>query len=173
FTVRNVYMNGSQAAVFAVWNWGWTFQGVTINNCSVGFDLATGGLTLETQTVGAEAIIDAVVTDTPIFIRASKPSNRSLARSSLVHNARLNNVPIAVGVLDGPTVLPGGTTFIDTWVQGNVYSDSNSAGTFTQGYIPGPNKPSVLLDNIGRIFGKTHPQYADYAVSQFISVKVN
>uniref|UniRef100_A0A0W0FZR5 Rhamnogalacturonase A/B/Epimerase-like pectate lyase domain-containing protein n=1 Tax=Moniliophthora roreri TaxID=221103 RepID=A0A0W0FZR5_MONRR len=171
FTVRNVTMNGSQAAVFAVWNWGWTFQGITINNCSVGFDIATGGLTLETQTVGAEAIIDAVVTDTPIFIRTSKPSNGSLAGSLVVNNARLNNVPIAVGVLDGPIVLPGGTISIDTWVQGNVYSGFNSGGTFTQGNIPGPNKPSVLLDNAGRIFGKTHPQYADYAVSQFISVK--
>ncbi len=68
FTVRNVTFNGVNTAVFAMWNWGmrlsfefhfqtavlisvigWTFQGVTINNCQVGFDLMTGGKTLGRQ----------------------------------------------------------------------------------------------------------------------------
>ncbi|KAK7049288.1 hypothetical protein VNI00_005889 [Paramarasmius palmivorus] len=158
----------------------------------VGFEVATGGLTLETQTVGAEgwlhfcrgvlkiksmtktrphiAIIDALVTDTPIFVRTSKPSNGSLAGSLVLNNARLINVPIAVGVLNGPTVLPGGTMTINSWGQGNVFVGSDSAGSFTQGDIPA-NKPSVLLDNAGRIFGKMHPQYEDYSVDQFVSVK--
>ena len=33
------------------------------------------------------------------------------------------------------------------------------------------NKAASLLDSAGRIFGKTHPQYADYAPDQFVSVK--
>ncbi len=28
---------------------GWAFQGVTINNCQVGFDLLTGGVATDTQ----------------------------------------------------------------------------------------------------------------------------
>jgi len=32
-------------------------------------------------------------------------------------------------------------------------------------------KPQNLLNSLGRIVGKSHPQYADYATSQFISVK--
>lgn len=35
FTVRNVSFNNIQSAVFQNWNWGWTFQGITINNCQV------------------------------------------------------------------------------------------------------------------------------------------
>ncbi|KAJ3895883.1 exo-beta-1,3-glucanase [Lentinula edodes] len=154
------------------WKASYTFQGVTINNCQVGFDLATGGITEATQSVGGEAIIDAVVIDTPIFVRTSAAST-SLAGSIVINNAQLTNVGIAVGVLDGETVLEGstGSLTIDSWGQGNVYSGTSTTGTFTQGDIVSATKPSSLLDSAGRIVGKMHPQYADYAVDQFVSVK--
>lgn len=173
FTVRNITVNNAQTAVFSSWNWGWTFQGVNINNCQVGFDLTTGGTTQAQQTTGAEAIIDAVVINTPIFVRNSKPSNGSLAGSLVINNAKLTNVPVAVGVVGGAVVLNGGTTTILSWGQGTVYTGTNVAATFTQGNIFAANKPSVLLDGTGRIFGKMHPQYASYAVNQFVSVKDN
>jgi hypothetical protein len=44
-------------------------------------------------------------------------------------------------------------------------------GKFVQGSIHAAHKPSVLLDGSGKIFGKAHPQYADYAVTQFVSVR--
>ncbi|KAK0458521.1 exo-beta-1,3-glucanase [Desarmillaria tabescens] len=170
FTVRNITVNNAQTAVFGLWNWGWTFQRVTINNCQVGFDLATGGLTEDTQTVGAEAIIDAVVTNTPIFVRTSSPST-SLAGSIVLNNVQLNNVPTAVGVVGGEVVLAGGTMKINSWGQGNIYSGTNPAGRFVRDSIVAAAKPASLLDGNGFIFGKTRPQYADYATSQFVSVK--
>ncbi|KAJ3492335.1 hypothetical protein NLI96_g51 [Meripilus lineatus] len=170
FTVRNITVNNAQSAIFGVWNWGWTFQGVTINNCHVGFDLTTGGTTQATQGVGAEAIIDAVVTNTSIFVQSSKAST-SLTGSLVLNNIRLTSVPVAVGVAGGQVVLPGGTLTIDTWGQGNVYSGTNPTGRFVQSTIPSPLKTSSLLDSAGRIFGRAHPQYENYAVSQFVSVK--
>ncbi len=62
---------------------------------------------------------------------------------------------------------------IASWGQGNVYSGGNPIGNFVQNDIVVANKPSVLLDSSGKIFGKTHPQYADYSLSQFVSVKSN
>ena len=88
-----------------------------------------------------------------------------------MNNIKLNNVPIAVGVNGGATVLAGGTITITSWGQGNVFSGTSGTATFTQGNIVAANKPSSLLDTSGRIFGKSHPQYINYAVSQFISVK--
>ncbi|PFH50090.1 glycoside hydrolase family 55 protein [Amanita thiersii Skay4041] len=173
FTVRNITVNNAQIGVFAIWNWGWTFQDVKLNNCQVGFDLTTGGTTQQTQTTGAEAIIDATVTNTPIFVRTSKPSSGRLAGSLVINNAKLTNVPTAVGVVGGAVVLPGGTTTIASWGQGNVFTGTNPTGRFVQSNIVAANKPSVLLDSSGKIFGKTHPQYANYAVSQFVSVKDN
>ncbi|KAJ6547049.1 exo-beta-1,3-glucanase [Mycena capillaripes] len=172
FTVRNVTVNNAQTAFFGAWNWGWTYQGVNINNCQVGFDLATGQGN-SAQTVGAEAIIDATATDTPIFVRSSTASNGEVigAGSLVLNNIKLTNVPTAVGVVGGAVVLAGGTTTIASWGQGNVYSGSTSTGTFTQDTIPTPPKPAVLLDSAGKIFGKSHPQYATYAVSQFVSVR--
>ncbi|KAG1764161.1 glycoside hydrolase family 55 protein [Suillus placidus] len=171
FTVRNLTVNNAATAVSGIWNWGFTFQGVTINNCQIGFDLATGGTTTSNQTVGSEAIIDAVVTNTPVFVRSSVASNGQLAGSLVLNNIKLSNVPTAVGVTGGITVLAGGTTTIASWGQGNVYSGTSGSKNFAQGNIVSANKPSVLLDSAGRIFGKAHPQYASYAASQFISVK--
>lgn len=94
-----------------------------------------------------------------------------LAGSLVLNNIRLNNAPIAVRVAGGPTVLSGGTTIIISWGQGNIYQGVNQSGTFTQGHIPAPTKAPTLLDSSGRVFGRTHPQYAEYAVDQFISVK--
>lgn len=116
-------------------------------------------------------IIDTVVKDTPIFIRTSTASNGKLAGSLVLNNIKLNNVPIAVGVQGGEIILSGRTTVIASWGQGNVFSGTNGVGSFTQGNIVSASKSSSLLDAAGRIFGKTHPQYAQYAASQFISVK--
>ncbi|EIN07518.1 exo-beta-1,3-glucanase [Punctularia strigosozonata HHB-11173 SS5] len=173
FTVRNITVNNAATGIFMQWNWGWTFQGVTLNNCGVGFDLTTGGLTEDTQTVGAEAIIDAVVNDTPIFLRSSTNSDGSLHGSLVLNNVKLSNVPTAVSVTDGTVVLAGtsGSTTIDSWGQGNVYTGTSQTGTFQQADLPVPSKAASLLDSAGRIFGRAHPQYPTYATSQIVSVR--
>ncbi|KAI0082027.1 exo-beta-1,3-glucanase [Panus rudis PR-1116 ss-1] len=178
FTVRNVTFNNAQTAVSATariisagWNWGWTFQGITINGCQIGFDLSISTNSVD-QAVGAEAIVDGVVTNTPLFIRLSNPSNGALHGSLVLNNIKLNNVAqAAVAVNGGATLLNGGSYTIDTWAQGNIYSGTNPAKSFVQGNIGSIQKPGAILDGSGRIFGKMHPQYADYAVDQFISVK--
>ena len=68
-------------------------------------------------------------------------------------------------------VLAGGTTTIASWGQGNVYVGSDPKGQFVQGHIPAPLKAPSLLDNSGRIVSRTHPQYADYDVTDFVSVR--
>lgn len=89
----------------------------------------------------------------------------------MLNNVKLNNVPVAVGVAGGAVVLNGGTTTIASWGQGNVFRGTNPSGVFTQGNIPSPSKASSLLDGSGRIVGRTHPQYAAYSPSQFVSVR--
>ncbi|KAJ7724090.1 hypothetical protein DFH07DRAFT_783386 [Mycena maculata] len=118
-------------------------------------------------TVGAEAIIDATVTNTPIFVRTpTASSGEAIGACSLVlNNIKLKNVPTAVGVPGGAVVLAGGTTTITSRGQGNVYSGTSAMGTFTQGTITSPSKPAVLLNSAGSIYGRGHPQYATYAVS--------
>ncbi|KAA1476062.1 beta-1,3-glucanase [Dentipellis sp. KUC8613] len=171
FTVRNITVNNAKTGVYNLWGWGWTFQGVTLNNCQVGFDLATGGKTSENQGSEAVSIIDAVVTNTPVFVRSSKASTGTLTGSIVLNNIKLNNVPTAVGVVGGAVVLNGGSTTINSWAQGNVYTGTNTNGRFVQDNIANIPKAGVLLDSGGRIVSKGRPAYTDYAVSQFVSVK--
>ena len=111
------------------------------------------------------------MTKTQIFVRTSKASNGKLAGSIVLNNAHLRDVPVAVGVVGGAVILRGGTKVISSWGQGNIYTGTNPIGTFVQGNIHAAHKPSVLLDGSGKIFGRTHPQYADYSVTQFVSVR--
>jgi glucan 1,3-beta-glucosidase len=87
--------------------------------------------------------------------------------------ARLNNVATAAvfDTASNRVVLAGGTTTISSWGQGNVYSGNTK--TYRQSSLTPPSKPSVLLDGSGRVFGRMHPQYENYAVSDFVSVRSN
>jgi glucan 1,3-beta-glucosidase len=91
----------------------------------------------------------------------------------VLNNVKLNNVPTAVSVTDGTVVLAGtsGSTTIQSWGQGNVYTGTSQTGRFQQGNLPVPSKPSSLLDSAGRIFGRGHPQYQNFAASQIVSVR--
>jgi glucan 1,3-beta-glucosidase len=112
------------------------------------------------------------VINTPVFIENSN-STTSLAGSLVLNNINLQNVLTAVGVLGGEAVLPGttGVMVIDSWGQGNVYNGTSSSFEFVQANIPAPVKAASLLDSEGRVFGRPHPQYENYAVDQFVSVK--
>ncbi|KAJ3932414.1 MAG: glycoside hydrolase family 55 protein [Lentinula lateritia] len=176
FTVQNVTMNNCKTAVFGIWNWGWTFQGITINNCGVGFDLFTGGTTSATQSVGSETIIDAVVNDTPYFVRSSNTNNKHLSGSLVLINAQLNNVSVAVSAINQTKPLLAGTSGsmnIAAWGQGNVYKGSSPSFEYIQGNIEVPRISESLLDGDGRIFSKGRPQYEDYSLDQIVSAKDN
>ena len=114
------------------------------------------------------------MTDTPIFIENSLPSGGSLHGALVLNNILLNNVPTAVSVADGTVLLAGeagDSVVIDSWAQGNVYAGTNPTGRFVQAGIPSIYKDPSLLDAQGRIFGRGHPQYEDYAPDQFVSVR--
>ncbi|KIK21024.1 glycoside hydrolase family 55 protein [Pisolithus microcarpus 441] len=173
FTVRNITINDAEIAVASPWNWaGWTWQGVSINNCTSAIPVLPVRSMLG-KGVGSETITDAVVMNTEVFISTTAPVNNSFGGSLVLNNIMLHNVPVAVGVQDGEVVLKGtnDTTSIKSWAQGNIFSGTDGKPVFTQGPIPGPLIPGNLLDSEGRVFGKSHPQYADYALDQIVSVR--
>ena len=171
FTVRNVTIDGSNTGVKMAWNWGWNFQGITIRNANVGFDVKTGSSSNDQdQGVGGVAIMDGIISDTPIFYRSSRPST-NLRGSIVLNNIKLTNVQSVVAVLDGKTILRGseGEMTVDTWVQGNIYVGRKSRGYHKGSTWSIPKDPSLLKN--GRMFGKGRPTYADHDISQIVSVK--
>ncbi|KAG8875639.1 hypothetical protein FRB97_004846 [Tulasnella sp. 331] len=172
FTVRNLTVNNAQTAVFANWGWGWTYQGVNINNCGVGFNIQEGGINTAHQTVGSEVIIDAVVTNTPTFILTSNSYNGTFAGSLVLDNIQFSGVTTGVKDSSGATKLAGGTTTVRQWVQGNTYSGTGTTPAYQQANIASPaTKPTQLLTSAGKIYSRGRTDYPNYAASQFASVK--
>ena len=43
FTMRNFTINNAVIGINQLWDWGWNYKSITINNCSVGLNMSTGG----------------------------------------------------------------------------------------------------------------------------------
>jgi glucan 1,3-beta-glucosidase len=111
-------------------------------------------------------IIDAVVTNTPIFLRTSASAPSSLAGSIVLDNVKFTGVTSGVVDGSGSVVLAGGDKTIRQWAQGNVYTGTGSTPSYVQATINAPTKPASLLDSTGKIFSRSRPQYLNYAPSR-------
>lgn len=147
----------------------WLFYQITIANCNVGFRLQTGS-TLASQATGATIIADSSITNTGTFLQTTTNQPGSLKSAYAVDNVVLKNVTTAISDMKGNIALSGGTKTIGQFVQGTIYSGSSTTGTYTRASVTSVGRPSVLLES-GRFISRPRPQYANYDVSQFVSVK--
>ena len=170
FTFRNITVQNAQTGLYLGWNWGFTFKGLTIKNCQLGFDMTSSGST--GQQVGSAIIIDATITNCPVFVKTttSSTSTPHTSGSLILDNIKLSGVGVAVQGASGTLI--GGVSYINSWGQGQFYLDKSGKGVFQQGDMTvKPNKPSVLLDSTGAYFQRMKPQYESYSASDFVSVK--
>ncbi|KAF2972638.1 hypothetical protein GQX73_g912 [Xylaria multiplex] len=172
FTVRNLTFYDAVTAISQIWNWGWTFQGISVNNCTVGLDMATRDEDNK-EVVGSAIFFDSSFTDTEIAFNISRNAN-SLPRtggSLAIENVSLNNVGTAVQY--GPTqaALVAGTTAsstITSWISGQVYHPNGPKKVATT-QTPF-TRPASLLSN-GKYYQRSKPSYADLPSSSFSSVR--
>nr|QZS37377.1 C016B protein [Hypoxylon sp. CO27-5] len=171
FTVRNLTFNNAVTAIYQLWDWGWTYKSISVNNCTVGLDMATRDSSGET--VGSVTFFDSSITNTKIAFNISRSakSTPTTGGSLAIENVALKNVPTAIQY--GPTkstLLAGttGSTTIASWVSGNVYNPSGPKTT--AGAITPPTRPSVLVSN-GKYYERSKPSYANLAASSFSSVR--
>jgi len=171
FTSSNLTFHNAETAIFVNWDWGWTFRGISINNCGVGLDLSTSA---KEQLAGSILLMDSDINNTPIGVKTSTTSTSKPHASGTVtiDNVKLTNVQIAVADLQGNAIVKGGSLTIDSWGQGQLYKTAGAAGTFFQDNFPAkPTKPQVLLDSAGRYFERKRPQYEEYGIDDVINVK--
>jgi glucan 1,3-beta-glucosidase len=169
FTMRNLTFNNAVTAINHFWNWGWTYQGISINNCQVGIDISTGGS--QGQSVGSITVFDSSFANTPVAIKSAQSDSSAphSAGSIILENVALQNVGVAV---EGPTgtVLAGtsASDVIAAWGQGNQYIP-NGPTRFT-GNITPVSRPAGLLDG-DKYYQRSKPQYESLPVSAFSSVR--
>lgn len=171
FTMRNLTFNNAVTAIDQIWDWGWTYKSININNCSVGLDMSAGGTTA--QSVGSVTFLDSSISNTPIGIRtAHGPNSQPPTGGSLIlENVYLSSVPIAVQGADNATALEGtpANTHIDAWGEGHAYTP-NGPNVF-EGSIPPVDRPASLLQGDGKYYERSKPQYEQYPVSSFLSAR--
>ncbi|SMQ48798.1 unnamed protein product [Zymoseptoria tritici ST99CH_3D7] len=168
FTTRNLTFYNAQTAINQIWDWGWTYQNININNCSIGLDMS-GLDTNGAQTVGSVTFIDSTMANTAIGIKTARSSSSqpNAGGSLVVENVRLSNVRTAI---QGPGgALVGAVSSIAGFLQGNTYTPTGpnkAQGSFT------PNsRPSSLLQLDGKYYQRSKPQYERLSTSSFLSAR--
>lgn len=169
FTMRNVAVSDAVTGISQIWDWGWTYQGLTLTNCTIGLSINNGGA--GNQLVGSVNVLDSTIQDCPTFVTTAWASSTSSNGSLILENIALDNVPVAVKGTGG-TVLAGttGTTTISAWGQGHEYTPSGP--TNFQGSFTPPTRPSALLaSGSSRYYTKSKPQYEASPTSSFVSIR--
>ena len=169
YTMKNFTFNDCKTAIIQIWNWGWTYLGLSINNCEVGIDMSSGWNDTELQ-VGSVTVLDSKISNTGTFLvtgrtEASKPAT---AGGILLENIELDQVPIAVGSADGGEILKGGSTTIAAWGQGHRYTP-NGPEIFQEAITPS-ERPQGLLEG-NKYYAPSKPQYEDLTADDFMSAR--
>ena len=163
FHMRNLVFNNCQTAILSGFDWEWVYQGISINNCKVGINMADAG-------IGSITLVDSSISNTPTGIIVNPPTGSApaTANSLILENVSLVNVGTAIVKSSGGTLLAGGTTTIAAWGQGHTYTPNgpnNLQGTFT----PFQRPTSLLSGN--KYYTRSKPQYETVSVSNFKSVR--
>ncbi|PMD39334.1 glycoside hydrolase family 55 protein [Hyaloscypha variabilis F] len=167
FTVRNLTFYNAVTAIDQIWDWGWTYTGISINNCTTGLNMAAGGTA--GQSTGSVTFLDSSFTNTKVAIVTAHNASSfpATAGSLILENIVLTNTPVAVQGPQG-TVLVGGSLTISGWGEGHEYtpiykkSFENSITKFS--------RPTELTKN-GQYYARSKPQYQASPLSQFVSVR--
>ena len=143
FTVRNLTFNNAVTAISQIWDWGWTYTGISINNCTTGLNMSSGGVSA--QSVGSVTFLDSSFTNTGVAILTAYTSTSQppTAGSLILDNISLTNVRVAVQGPQG-TVLAGGTTTISGWGEGHEYTPSGPV------VFQGPISPFTFVSHYQR-----------------------
>ena len=177
FTTRNLVFNDVQTAIYMNWNWVWALKSLSINNCEVGINIASGAV----QAVGSVLIQDSKFSGTPTGIVTSHQAGASTTYQTLViDNVDFTGSSAAVADPDGHVILAGGSK-VASWAQGHKYSAGNLGGSCDGGASASASniqqqltplgKPASLLNGQGAVLERSKPQYEAVPASAFVSVK--
>ena len=163
-------------AINQIWDWGFTYQSISVINCTVGLDMSNGNVNPET--VGDVTIFDSTFTNSSIAVKTSRVATTGSITSPFtggslaLENVQLTNVSVAIQLSSTKSTLLAGTTgnTTITWISGLVY---NPHGTQTplQGNITVNPRSTTLLTGNGYYYQRSKPQYNALANTSFISVR--
>ena len=168
FTMRNLTISNAVTGISQIWDWGWTYQGVSISDCTTAFAFENGGA--GAQTVGSAVILDTTISGCKAAISTAWETSDYSNGSLILENVVLDTTPVAVNGSTGNTILQGGSTTISGWGQGHKYTTDGP--TSFQGTYTAPSRPSGLVaSGSSNYYTKSKPQYEDVAASSITSLR--
>lgn len=169
--MRNLVFNNCGTAIIMLWDWDWTFQGLSINNCGTGIDMSAGGSS--GQQVGSIIVIDSTFTNVNVGVLTAYTASATpdTAGSLILENINIAQVPVMVSE-SGSTALAGttGTATINAWGQGHSYTLTSGPNEI-QGSIAANSRPAALVGSDGKYYTRAKPQYETLSASDFVSVR--
>ncbi|KAK4184643.1 pectate lyase superfamily protein-domain-containing protein [Podospora australis] len=174
FTFRNINISKAKIGIKQLWSWGWTYVGVTIEDCEIGFDFtANNGTHVDVRSI---TIIDSKIRNTPVGIDYAWPSPNQppLGNSFVFENVDLDTVPVAIRGPNG-VVLPGTTPAnptrtIPAWVRGNGYVNVTGPELY-QGSITPNTRPASLINAAGDYVTYSKPYYESATLNDFLTAR--
>ncbi len=197
FTTRNLRADGAKEAFYFTYVWTWTLSQITITNCDVGFNLASGSFNSIQES--AMIIMDSVISATVGIISLYAPgfSSPQAAGTLMLERVDFTGSPTAIAASSDPSArkILAGNQYIQLFGQGNAWTTaaSDQTGqsfngttcsyqnnsqlvrtaqelTIQRTLAPIP-RPSPLVDSNGNIVTRSHPQYEGTSASGFLSAK--
>ncbi|KAI8837405.1 glycoside hydrolase family 55 protein [Chytriomyces cf. hyalinus JEL632] len=171
FTTRELVFNNCNTAIQMLWDWGWVFKSLKINNCQEGINMVGSNTNASAQEVGSVIVLDSVMTNVGVgLVTLYGPNSGPGPSGSLrLDNVNFVNTPVGVKSATGGTYLQG-NQLVQAWAQGNVVT-----GTVTsrvQGAVAPISKPASLMSG-SNVFERNKPAYENLKPADILSTKSN
>lgn len=173
FTAQRMTFNGCKTAVQVIWDWGWVWKTITVNDADVGFRLLPEG---GSGNVGSTAFLDSIFNNVKQAIVMAPPSSKpgSGTTGIILDNVNFQSVSAGVADTNGKTLLSGAKGVVN-WVMGPVYN--GTVRSWTSGESRDQLRDLTLLgpQTTGMTsipyFERARPQYEGHSASEFVHLK--
>lgn len=122
YTMRNLSVFNSVMAIQQLWDWGWTYQSVQIENCSVGLNFWI--LANTSQAMGSVTFFNSFFEDTAMAFKTShsSTSTQTTGGSLLIEKIEFSHVSVIVQGPSASVILKGSEDHIVIKAGGHGYS---------------------------------------------------
>ncbi|PZD42548.1 Pectate-lyase-3 domain containing protein [Pyrenophora tritici-repentis] len=163
FIAQRLKFSGCTVGVQLIWDWGWAWKSIEMNNVSTGFKLvpdsgsgSSGGSTATSSNIGSASFLDSSFNNANTVVVVEPPSKTSGTGTTglVLENIKLSGVTAAVVDNTGATIL-GVSSNIGQWTYGPIYK--GSADTKDRDLVTATKRAK--------------PQYEDRSMGDFVHLK--
>ncbi|TKY89402.1 hypothetical protein EX895_001933 [Sporisorium graminicola] len=173
FTVRNLSFENCHTAISQVWNWGFSYHGIKIRNCSLGLEMLTSP-NPESGSQGAASVLayDWSLSNVDTAFNITTCDSGTL----ILDNISIKKVGAVVRSGSDSVLLAGSdeSSMIDSWVQGSIVQGKQPLQDVQSVSTVEISRPTSLIkagSTTEPWFSRSRPQYKWAKVSHFANVK--